>query len=411
MTQNGDPTNIAPALNSLRVPLGDLTLDQANARKHDARNLAAIGDSLTRFGQRLPVVVQKQGMVVRAGNGRVEAARALGWSEVAAVVVDESNVDATAYALVDNRTAELAEWDDETLRATLAALEADEAIPAGWTDDELAEIFGSADENLGDVEEDQVPEVPDEPTAKRGQLWELGRHRVLCGDSTKAEDVARLGMGSASIVADPPYGMRLDADFSGMVNKLEFAQAKGIKSGRKYDNVIGDDTDFDASAVLRHASPTEQFWFGADYYASTLPDAEHGGAWLVWDKRLDESADRMFGSCFELVWSSRKCKRDMLRHKWAGIFGTEKEPQRGRQHPNQKPVVLLADILDRFEGDVYDPFLGSGTTLIAAEQLGRTCYGIEIEPRYVDVIIQRWENLTGETAVLAGAGAAEELLA
>jgi len=106
----------------------------------------------------------------------------------------------------------------------------------------------------------------------------------------------------------------------------------------------------------------------------------------------------MFGSCFELIWARKRCKRDIIRIKWAGIFGTEKEPQRGRQHPNQKPVELLVNIAIRTEGIIVDPFLGSGTTIIAAEKIGRTCYGLEITPKYCDVIVQRWENFTGKKA-------------
>lgn len=406
MTQNGDPTNIAPALNSLRVPLGDLTLDQANARKHDARNLAAIGDSLTRFGQRLPVVVQKQGMVVRAGNGRVEAARALGWSEVAAVVVDESNVDATAYALVDNRTAELAEWDDETLRATLAALEADEAIPAGWTDDELAEIFGSADENLGDVEEDQVPEVPDEPTAKRGQLWELGDHRVLCGDLFDLPP--DLGWTAEACVMDPPY-----------VFAMGSTMAENSKAGG-WSNSLNQSHWF--SKMLRavlEIMPRGLIWQCLNW--RSVPVVMKGAletglevqSLAVWDKEwIGPGGPKGLRPSYELIAlycvGARVEDRgvpDVVRVPWS-------PGKRTSGHGAEKPPDLMAWCIKHSPaGAILDPFLGSGTTLIAAEQLGRTCYGIEIEPRYVDVIIQRWENLTGETAVLAGAGAAEELLA
>jgi len=204
--QNGKaPDYIAHQLRDLAVPLDTLNIDPDNARTHGPANIQAIRDSLNRFGQRSPVVVQKQGMVVRAGNGRVEAARELGWEHIAAVVVDESSVDATAFALADNRTAELAEWDDDVLRRTLAALEADDVDPIGWDDDQLAEILGGFDPP--EITEDEVPEPPGEPTSKRGQLWALGRHRVLCGDSTVDEDVASV-MGGRLVglcFTSPPY--------------------------------------------------------------------------------------------------------------------------------------------------------------------------------------------------------------
>ena len=123
---------------------------------------------------------------------------------------------------------------------------------------------------------------------------------------------------------------------------------------------------------------------------------------MVWDKRLDESADKMFGSCFELIWASQRCKRDILRHKWAGIFGTEREPVRGRAHPNQKPVSLLSDLIERGDGGVVDPCAGSGQTIIACEQLNRKCYAMEIEPKYVDVAVRRWEEFTGKKAKTEG---------
>jgi len=201
--------------------------------------------------------------------------------------------------------------------------------------------------------------------------------------------------------------MKLDADFSGMVNDIGLFRSKGLTHGRKYEQVVGDDKDFDPRPIIEAlGNPAEQFWFGADYYASRLVDTEHSGAWLVWDKRLDESADKMFGSCFELLWSKRKCRRIMLRHKWAGIWGIEKEPQRGRQHPNQKPVILLGDLIGRTEGLIVDPFLGSGTTMVAAEQLGRVCYGMDICAPYVAVALQRLADM-GLTPRLVESGASK----
>jgi len=132
---------IVEEFDDLRVPIESLNLDVANARVHDRKNIEAIKSSLARFGQRLPVVVQREGRIVRAGNGRVVAARELGWDEIAAVLVDESNIDAAAFAIADNRTAELAEWDDEALAAVLRALEADDALPEGWDDDELSKLL------------------------------------------------------------------------------------------------------------------------------------------------------------------------------------------------------------------------------------------------------------------------------
>jgi hypothetical protein len=217
----------------------------------------------------------------------------------------------------------------------------------------------------------------------------------MCGDATDDLITLLAGVSVGGAIMDPPYGMRLDTDFSGMRNKLRFAQEKGVRSGRNYVAVRGDDVDYDAGP-LRAQLDCEQVWFGADYYATTLGDTSHSGAWLVWDKRVDEQADKMFGSCFELIWTNRKCRREILRYKWAGIFGTEHEPVRGREHPTQKPVPLMVALIGRFDGCVVDPYAGAGTTIIAAEQLSRVCYAMEIEPAYCDVIRRRYAEFVND---------------
>ena len=212
------------------------------------------------------------------------------------------------------------------------------------------------------------------------------------------------------IFTDPPYGMNLDTDYSGMVNKLGFQNRKSLKSGRKYDQGKVDEFHPELiDAVLAIKSP-EVFLWGANYYAEMLPD-RNDGSWIVWDKRSTnetsednaESADKMYGSCFELCWSKKAHKQDIARVKWAGVFGTEQEFDHKRYHPTQKPVKLSVWFISRYTdvgNIVLDCFGGSGSTLIACEQTGRKCYMMELDPHYVDVIIKRWENLTGKKAVL-----------
>lgn len=212
------------------------------------------------------------------------------------------------------------------------------------------------------------------------------------------------------VFTDPPYGMDLDTDFSSMVNHLDFAQDKGFKSGKKYDAGIVDDFSPEMINTIFAISADEVFLWGADYYAELLPD-RNDGSWIVWDKRAngnddlqaDYSSDKMYGSCFELCWSKKRHKRDIARVKWAGVFGTEQEPDKKRFHPTQKPVGLSAWFIQRYSDKgqtILDLFGGSGSTLLACEQLGRKCCMMELDPHYVDVIIQRWENLTGQKAVL-----------
>lgn len=395
--------------------IDDLTPDPRNANKGTERGAVQLENSLRDYGAGRSILVDKHGVVI-AGNKTLEQAAAIGMEVQTVctdgnklVVVQREDLDLDAdprareLAIADNRVAQTdLDWDVEELKR-----EIDEGVDLAkfWREDELAEMLRTEPEPPEDpgAQIDKATELQEAWRTERGQLWVIPsksvpgkEHRLLCGDSTSEADVGRVmgGEKAGAIVADPPYGMRLDADFSGMKNNLKMAQEKGLRSGRKYQNVIGDHEDFDAAPIITaYCDPIDQYWFGADYYASTLPDTQHSGAWLVWDKRLEESADKMFGSCFELCWSKRKCKREIIRIKWAGVFGTEKEPQRGRKHPNQKPVELLMNIVRRTSGTIVDPFLGSGTTMVAAEQLGRLCYGVEICEKYVAVALQRLADM------------------
>jgi site-specific DNA-methyltransferase (adenine-specific)/modification methylase len=187
-----------------------------------------------------------------------------------------------------------------------------------------------------------------------------------------------------AVVTDPPYGMSLNADFSKMKNKNKFM---GKNGGNKYDPIIGDNTPFDPAPLFSAAG---QFvFFGADYYLSRLPP---GGSLSVWDKRLTETADKMFGSCFETVWFYPSRRRDIIRYKWAGIFGTEKEDIKKRAHPAQKPARLMQDVILKLKSSpavILDPYMGSGTTGIACIGLGRRFIGIEINEKYFNTACKR----------------------
>ena len=188
------------------------------------------------------------------------------------------------------------------------------------------------------------------------------------------------------LLTDPPYGMDLDCDFSKMKNAGTF---KGKSHGTHHEQVIGDDERFDPRPIMDLVESSESLWFGADYYADRLP---RGGSWSVWDKRLGESADKMFGSCFELIWSAVPHKRKIYRVKWAGIFGMEKQDTKKRVHPTQKPLYLLNMLVSDHSdvGDtILDPFAGSGTTGRAAKDLGRKAILIEIEEKYCEIAANR----------------------
>lgn len=378
------------------IAVDALTFDPANVRKHPEANLAAIKASLTRFGQQKPIVVDAKGVVV-AGNGTLAAAKALGWRTVKAVRTNLTGAEATAFAIADNRTAELAEWDEASLHAQLAAIaiEDEELLAAtGFDEKELAKLAAA---NALEVTEDEVPEAPADPITQPGDLWLLGKHRLLCGDSTKAEDVERLMDGETAnlMVTDPPYGV----DYAG-------GQVNATKRERLQND---DDTEVfgKALALAVTAVPTGSWyvWHAGKYaepvYAAIRDCGYEVRALIVWNKLKAH-----YGAP-----SAHYCQKHepclYAVNGSAGFIGASNEvtvwdidqPSRNEYHPTQKPMECMARAIRNHDAPlVYDPFLGSGTTLIAAEQLGRTAYGMEISPAYCDVIVKRWETLTGRKA-------------
>lgn len=362
-----------------RVLIEELTADPANVRKHNAKNLKAIEASLRRFGQQKPIVVDGDG-IVRAGNGTLAAAQQLGWKQIDVVRTQLKGAEATAYAIADNRTAELAEWDEEALAQQLAAIQIE--------DEELAESSGF---DVGEIEkmalaekevvEDEVPKPPAEPITKPGDLWLLGDHRLLCGDSTNSDNVERLldGINFDSVVTDPPYGMEFQSNY----RKVQHSAIDGDRTNN----------------LLKHAV--------------SLYPTHSAYIWCRWDNLADIPKPKSLITWVKNNWSMGDLDHEHARqtevcafypgkaHHWIGNRPTDvvKHDRTGNDlHPTQKPVSLMVDVIGWTDGLIYDPFLGSGTTLIAAEQLGRKCYGMEISPAYCDVIVKRWETLTGKKA-------------
>lgn len=256
--------------------------------------------------------------------------------------------------------------------------------------------------------DDAVPEVEEKAVSKRGEMYELGNSILMCGDSTNAEDVARLmnGAKATMIFSDPPYGMRLDTDYSkmnGSDKNIEFKQVKKVVGSKTYNKVEGDNEDFKPELIQtfldNFPDVKEMFLWGADYYAELLED-KNNGSWIVWDKREEnEQFDKMFGSMFELCWSKNKHKREIARVRWCGVFGTEQEFDKKRYHPTQKPIKLVEWFLNRYskENDlVVDLYGGSGSTLIGCEEKGLQSRVMELDPKYCDVIRRRYTKWAKE---------------
>ena len=370
------------------VPIEKLTFDPQNARKHSAENLSAIASSLKEFGQRKPIVITFDNVIV-AGNGTVEAAKFLGLTDVDVVRVpkDWGADQVKAFALADNRSAELAEWNPEVLSAQLLELG-----QAGFDIEALGFEYVAVDEP--EPEKDDFT-VPEKPVSKLGDVWILGNHRLMCGDATKQADADALMENKKAALAftDPPYGINV------VSNDGKVGADFGVAKKGQYSKVIADDTTTTAQlshAVLSAISERQIIW-GGNYFVNFLPFSD---GWIIWDKRGDSGIRNTFADG-EMAWCSFHTPIRIYTQLWNGMI-REGEKEK-RVHPTQKPIRTLSKILEDFSknGDlIVDLFGGSGSTLIACEQIGRSCYMMELDPKYCDVIVSRWETLTGKKAVL-----------
>jgi len=381
----------------------DLLQDPENSRKHDERNLQAIRESLEAFGQQKPIVIDQEGKVV-AGNGTLEAARQLGWEEIQAVVTLLEGPKQTAFAIADNRTAELAAWDDVQLAQSLVALENDDNIDAAITGFDPKEIDKMVEAMAGETEvnEDEIPEHV-EPVTKLGDLWKLGHHRLLCGDSMKSMHIDRLmdGNKASMVFTDPPYAL--------FVNSTGVAKIADDKMVRPFFRQV-------LAECRRVTRPQGHVYLCCDWHSAMTIESMSREVKLaaknliVWDKG-DGGVGGMYQNCHELVWFFANSPEQTTTIKASAaerpvngvpnIWRFSRVPSAEREHNAAKPVGMIK-IPIRASSDksdiVLDLFAGSGSTLIAAEDLERTFYGMEIEPTYCDVIVKRWENHTGEKA-------------
>ena len=356
-----------------------------NSRTHSDAQVGQIAASIKEFGFLNPIIVDGESGII-AGHGRVLAAQKLGLAELPVIEAGHlSDTQRRAYIIADNKLAMNAGWDDEMLRVELDALGVDgfDLELTGFSLDEIADLqIEEVPEGLTD--EDAVPEAPEDPVTVEGDVWVLGNHRLHCGDGTSIDAVEKLmnGVYPDLIHTDPPYGMNA------------VTKSNVLKANYGTD-IMGDDTPDVAKnsfTLINSLYPSaKQIWWGANYYCSVLPDSE---CWLVWDKNNGQSDQT---DC-ELAWANF---RSVVRQ------FTQASEKKNRVHPTQKPVSLVEWIIKRFNlsaKTIADFFGGSGSTLIAAEKHGIISYTMEFDPKYCDVIINRWQQYTGKEAVLESTG-------
>ena len=340
------------------------------------------------FGFTSPILVSQDNMVI-AGHARLKAAQEIGLSEVPTIFIDLPYEKAVAYVIADNQLAKLAEEDrdllGELLEGALSIPDFDiEAV--GFSSEDIDSLLQSGE--VGEVVEDEFNSDGEiETRCKEGDLWQLGRHRLLCADSSIKENIKKLIENDKidMVLTDPPYGVKRDKGFGGFGGFGTPIKRRRYEDD--WDSEIPSKDTFDLILSLAD----KVFIFGGNYFAHILPQGKH---WIVWDKN---NTMPTFGDA-ELVWTN--IKRDSVKIKefeYNGLIGKEKE----RFHPTQKPVKLIADLISEYGQDVsiiIDVYAGSGTTLIASEQINKTCLCCERSEHYCDVILSRWEQFTNQTA-------------
>jgi DNA modification methylase len=369
---------------------------EQNSRTHSEEQIQEVVNSINRYGYTNPILVDENNVII-AGHCRVIGAKRAGMTEIPTIIIDGlTNVQKAELVIADNKLALNAGWNFDILAEQITFIRENggDVNATGWKPEELTFMADEVPAFLGD--EDEVPEPPAEPVTKRGDVWILGQHRLMCGDSTMIDNVEKLMDGEKAdmVYCDPPYGMNLDTDYSKIKGSKNSPNAKGYS----YEKVIGDDKDFDPTDIINILTYCkEQFWWGCDYYFNKLPP---GGSLLVWQKR-DKADAEMIGNDFELCWSKTRHKKRTFWKRWVGFDSIERGDK--RVHPTQKPIALAVWCFDEYGKEaksVLDLFGGSGSTLIACEKTNRKCYMMELAPNYCDVIIVRWEKLTGKKAEL-----------
>jgi DNA modification methylase len=405
------PTRTWPADRVERWPIERITLYPNNPRLHSEADVEKIGDSILKWGWTMPPLVDEEGNLI-VGEGRVRAAIRLKLPEIPVIVARGwSQEEKDAYRIADNQLAARAHWDPGLLYNDLQQLQfAGFGLGLiGFDPDQLETILAGLGTS-GLTDPDSVPEVPHKPITAPGDVWELGDHRVGCGDSTNAPYVAQVLAGAQPqlMIADPPYGVSYDPSWRGRRN---------LSSGGRLaqGTVLNDDRADWREAYALFSGDVAYIWHGALYSDVVADGLASCGfllrAQIIWVKQHFPLSRGDYHWKHETCWYA---VRDGKTSHWRGDrkqttvwefpnnnpFGNQQREE-SWGHGTQKPIESMRRPIvnnSRPGQVVYDPFLGSGTSLIAAEMTGRICYGLELSPAYVDVIVRRWEAFTGRSA-------------
>ena len=367
----------------ITIELSKLNPADYNPRIMTAEEFEGLKESLKTFGQQENLIVNKD-MTIISGHQRYEAMRALGWVEAVCNLVDLDKHQEKKLNVLMNSQAISGKYDDLMLSEILEELKLDDDYESLRLN-----VLEPLDLSPTEVEEDEAPEVSQEPpVSKLGEIYQLGRHRVMCGDSTDyAATLDLLGEKHINLVfTDPPYGIDVVKD--GKVG-ADF----GVAKKGQYSEVINDNTTDTAKHFYDVVAEIADriILFGGNYFTSFLPFSD---GWLVWDKRGDSGIKNTFADG-EMAWCSFHTPIRIYTQLWNGMIREGEKDK--RVHPTQKPIKTLGAMIQDFSDKdslVYDGFLGSGSTLIACEQTDRTCYGMELDPKYVDVIRKRYWKFT-----------------
>ena len=391
----------------------DSVTPYARNPRNNADAVAKVAASIKEYGWRQPIVIDEERVII-AGHTRLMAAQRLGLEKVPVhIATGLTPQQVKAYRLADNRVAAEAEWDRDLLALELGELNNEDydLTVTGFDDDELAALLASGAEGLTDP--DDIPDVPEEPQTVIGDVWLLGNHRLVCGDSTNADDVAKClnGVEPHLMVTDPPYGVEYDADWRNHAMRANGAAV----GGRAVGKVENDDNADWSEAWALFPGDVAYVWHAgnkANIVADSLIACGLNiRAQIIWVKNNLIIGRGDYHPKHEPLWYAVKKSRKghyCGGRKQSTVWEIDKPRKSEPGHSTQKPDECMKRPIENNSSPgqaVYDPFLGSGTTIIAAEMTGRVCHGLELSPEYCDVIVKRWQEFTGKKAKHAETGA------